>query len=347
MEALGVTDALQQILDGDTLSREEARTLFDQIMSGSLEEAQIAAILMGLAMRGETPAEIAGAAEAMRAHSTKVSTAATPLVDTCGTGGSGQKLFNISTASAFVVAAAGGYVAKHGNRKMTSTSGSADVLEAAGVALDLTPAQIAQCIDDIGVGFLFAPAHHSAMRHAGPVRQKLKVRTVFNVLGPLTNPAGAPNQVIGVYSPERLRPLAEVLKLLDARHVLLVHSAGLDELRLDAPTEVVELRDGNIKEYRVVPEDFGMTTRSIEGLRADDTATSLALLKQSLAEPDSDAAELVSLNAGAAIYAAGIARSFKDGVTMAQDAIAAGLAQERFTEFVRLTQLLSGSDTAT
>ncbi|MEM1435561.1 MAG: anthranilate phosphoribosyltransferase [Pseudomonadota bacterium] len=339
-----IKDALHLILNGTTLSRDQSAALFHQIMAGEATEAQIAAVVMGLATRGETPAEIAGAADAMRAHATKVHTDAAPLVDTCGTGGSGQKLFNISTASAFVVAASGAYVAKHGNRKMTSTSGSADVLEAAGVNLALTPDAITQCIEQTGVGFMFAQAHHSAMRHAGPVRQQLGVRTLFNVLGPLTNPAGAPNQVIGVFAAGKQRLLAEVLELLGSRHVLVLHSDGLDEIRLDAPTQIVEMKEGTYSEYSVSPEDFGIASRSIEALRAADTDGSLALLKQSLTEPDSAAADIVSLNAGAAIYAAGVATSFKHGVTMAQDAIAAGLAKERFTEFVRLTQLLKDRD---
>ena len=341
---MNVRDALQLILAGEALDRTQASALFDQVMSGSLTEAQIAAIVMGLATRGETAAEIAGAADAMRAHSLKVTTTMTPLVDTCGTGGSGRKLFNISTAAAFVVAATGAYVAKHGNRKMTSTTGSADVLEAAGVHLGLSPAQLSQCLEQTGVAFLFAQAHHSAMRHAGPVRQQLGVRTLFNVLGPLTNPAGAPNQVIGVFAAEKQRLLAEVLEMLGSRHVLVVHSQGLDEFRLDAPTTVVEMKQGQYSEYTVSPSDFGLREQSVEGLIAADTPASLELLKQSLSEPDSAAADIVSLNAGAAIYAAGIATSLKNGVTMAQDAIAAGLAKERYTEFVRLTQLLTDRD---
>lgn len=339
-----IREALELIISGRPLTRDQADDLFRQILGGAATEAQIAGVLMGLASRGETAAEIAGAADAMRAQSSKVVTSAAPLVDTCGTGGSGNKLFNISTAAAFVVAASGAYVAKHGNRKMTSLSGSADVLEAAGVNLTLTPLQIAQCIEQTGIGFMFAQAHHSAMRHAAPVRQQLGVRTLFNVLGPLTNPAGARNQVIGVFAPDKQRLLAEVLELLGSQHVLIVHSAGLDEIRLDAPTQVVEMQDGQYSEYEIRPEDFDIRSQPIDSLRATDTVSSLTLLKQSLKEPDSPAADIVCLNAGAAIYAAGVATSFKNGVLMAQDAIAAGLANERFNEFVRLTQLLGDQD---
>jgi anthranilate phosphoribosyltransferase len=239
-----------------------------------------------------------------------------------------------------VAAAAGAHVAKHGNRRMTSASGSADVLEAAGVNLNLTPEQIAQCIREVGVGFLFAQAHHSAMKYAGPVRQDLGVRTVMNLLGPLTNPAGARRQVIGVFSPQFQEVLARVLKLLGAEHVLVVHSNGLDEIALDNSTYVVELKDGQIEGYEVTPEDFGIRRRAAAELRADSTSASLALVRQALAEPDSAAADLVSLNAGAAIYAAGVATTLAHGVTMAQDAIAAGLALERLEELVRITSLM-------
>ena len=277
----------------------------------------------------------------MRELSTKVEVSDPHLVDTCGTGGSGAKLFNISTAAAFVAAAAGAKVAKHGNRKMTSFCGSADVLEAAGVNLDLTPEQIATCINEVGVGFMFAPAHHSAMRFAGPVRQEIGIRTMMNVLGPMTNPAGAKRQVIGVFSPEWQRRMAEVLKLLGSEHAMIVHSDGLDEIRLDAPTHVVELKNGEISEYDISPEQFGIAMRNdIAELCAESTESSLALVKQALQNPDSAAADIVSLNAGAAIYVAGIATSLANGVVMAQDAIAAGLANECLQELVRISSLM-------
>jgi anthranilate phosphoribosyltransferase len=337
---MDIPSALAELAEGHDLSQDNTRDVFMSVMSGDATPAQIGGLLMALRVKGETPEEIAGAAETMRALSTKVSVDVPYLVDTCGTGGSGAKLFNISTAAAFVAAAAGARVAKHGNRKMTSQSGSADVLEAAGVNLDLTPEQIAHCIGEVGVGFLFAQAHHSAMRFAAPVRQELKVRTLMNVLGPLTNPAGAKRQVIGVFSPTWQMTLAEVLKLLGAEHVLIVHSNGLDEIALDGPSYVVELNAGAITDYEIEPEDFGITTRETSDLQTDSPESSLALIKESLTAPDSAAADIVSLNAGAAIYASGVAMSLADGVTMAQDAIAAGLANERLQELVRITKLM-------
>ncbi|MFK7915107.1 MAG: anthranilate phosphoribosyltransferase [Pseudomonadales bacterium] len=339
-----VKEALVAIVAGQHLSRTESSALFARMMAGELTPGQIGGVLTALATKGETAAEIAGAADAMRAVSTKVQTSATPLVDTCGTGGSGAKLFNISTAAAFVVAAAGAKVAKHGNRKMTSNSGSADVLEAAGANVSLRPEQIAHCVEEVGIGFMFAQAHHSAMRHAGPVRQELGVRTLMNILGPMTNPAGARSQVMGVFAADKLELVCEVLQLLGSEHVLVVHSQGLDEVRLDAPSEVVELKDGAIRRYQVQPEDLGIATRSVDGIIADSTESSLKLIRQSLTDPDSAAADIVALNAGAAIYAAGVARSWKMGVDMAQDAIAAGLANERLQEFVRITKLMGESN---
>jgi anthranilate phosphoribosyltransferase len=336
--------ALARLAEGKSLARDEARDVFRLVMSGAATPAQIGGMLMAMRVKGETAEEIAGAAETMRELSTRVEVDVPYLVDTCGTGGSGSaKLFNISTAAAFVAAAAGARVAKHGNRKMSSASGSADVLEAAGVNLSLTPAQIARCISEVGVGFLFAQAHHSAMRFAAPVRQELGVRTLMNLLGPLTNPAGARRQVLGVFSPVWQEPMARVLKLLGAEHVLVVHGNGLDEISLDGSTYVVELSEGRIDGYEIRPEDFGIRARGTEELYAASPAASLALLRQALTEPDSTAADIVSLNAGAAIYAAGVATTLAHGVTMAQDAIAAGLAKERLEELVRISSLMAES----
>jgi anthranilate phosphoribosyltransferase len=337
---MDVRTALARLAERKHLSQEESRSIFAQVMTGDATQAQIGALLMGFRVNGESAEEIAGAAQTMRALSTRVEVDVPYLVDTCGTGGSGAKLFNISTAAAFVAAAAGAHVAKHGNRKMTSASGSADLLEAAGARLDLAPPQIARCIREVGVGFLFAQAHHGAMRHAAPVRQELGVRTLMNLLGPLTNPAGARRQVIGVFSPLFQETLARVLKLLDAEHVLVVHSNGLDEIALDSSSYVVELKDGRIGGYEISPEQFGIARRSVASLRVDSPEASLALVRQALGEPDSAAADIVSLNAGAAIYAAGVATSLANGVAMAQDAIAAGLARERLEEFVRFTRLM-------
>lgn len=341
---MDIQSALAQLVDGNDLSQADCASVFQIIMSGDATPAQIGAFLAAMRVKGETPEEIAGAATTMRALSSKVQVEHPNLVDTCGTGGSGTKLFNISTAAAFVAAAAGAKVAKHGNRKMTSFCGSADVLEAAGVNLELSPEQIASCILDIGVGFMFAPAHHSAMRFAGPVRQEIGIRTMMNVLGPMTNPAGAKRQVIGVFGREWQRQMAEVLKILDAEHAMIVHSDGLDEIRLDAPTHVVELKQGEITEYDIAPEDFDISRldqAGVAALSADSTESSLALVNTSLTEPDSSAADIVSLNAGAAIYVSGIATSLAHGVTMAQDAIAAGLAKERLDELVRITRMMA------
>jgi anthranilate phosphoribosyltransferase len=315
-------------------------------MSGGATPGQIGALLAALRVKGETPEEIAGAALTMRALSTKVPATSQTLVDTCGTGGSGSKLFNISTAAAFVAASAGAKVAKHGNRKMTSFSGSADVLEAAGVSLDLTPGQIATCIDEIGVGFMFAQAHHSAMRFAGPIRQEIGIRTVMNVLGPMTNPADAKRQVIGVFSRDWQSKIAHVLKLLGSEHALVVHSNGLDEIRLDASTHVVELKQGQITEYDISPTDFDLAPRTPEenaSIIADSADSSLRLVRQSLSDDTSAAADIVALNAGAAIYVSGIATSLKNGVGMAQDAISSGMAKERLAELVRISSLMADS----
>lgn len=324
------------------LSKHHAHELFGLIMSGNASPAQIGGVLMALKVKGETAEELAGAIEAMRELATHVPAQVSYLVDTCGTGGSGTaKLFNISTAAAFVAAAAGAHVAKHGNRGVTSKSGSADVLEAAGVALDLTPEQIGRCIEQVGVGFMFAPAHHSAMRHAGPVRRELGVRTLFNMIAPCLNPAGARHQVMGVARPDWARRLADVHRLLHSAHVLLVHAEGLDELSIAGPSQVVELRDGEIAEYDVTPEQLGLQRHPLDDLKADSPAASLALIRQSLSESDSAAGGIVALNAGAAIYASGVATTLANGVHMAQDAIESGQAAERLTELARISRLMA------
>lgn len=329
--------ALEQLIAGKDLRQEETGDLFRQMMSGNLGEAQMGALLIALRMKGETAEEVAGAARTMREFALGVEVDVPHLVDTCGTGGSGAKLFNVSTAAAFVAAAAGAHVAKHGNRKMTSQSGSADLLEAAGARIDLKPAQIARCIAELGLGFMFAPAHHGATRFAAPVRRELGVGTLMNVLGPLTNPAGAKRQLIGVFSAAWQRRLAEVAQLLGSERVLVVHALGLDEIALDGPTELCELNDGKIREYRIAPEEFGMRRQSAASLRADSAAASLKLVRAALTQPDCAAADIVALNAGAAIYAAGVAPSLADGVTLAQDAVASGLARQRFDDFARVT----------
>ena len=341
---MDITDALNVLVAGDNLSQGQTQGVFELIMTGAATPAQIGAFLAAIRVKGETAEEIAGAASTMRALSTKVEVEHPNLVDTCGTGGSGTKLFNISTAAAFVAAAAGAKVAKHGNRKMTSFCGSADLLEAAGVNLQLPPEQIATCILDVGVGFMFAQAHHSAMRFAGPVRQELGIRTMMNVLGPMTNPAGAKRQVIGVFDRHWQYKMAEVLALLEAEHAMIVHSDGLDEIRLDKPTHVVELKAGTITEYQIEPGQFDIAIaddQTVASLAADSIEDSLRLVKQALTDADSPAADIVSLNAVAAIYVSGIANSLENGVHMASDAIASGLANERMDELVRISKMMA------
>ena len=335
-----VADALKTVTAGRDLTRPEAKAVFSAIMAGDLTPAQIAAVLAALKTKGEAVAEIAGAAEAMRAVSAKVAVDVPQLVDTCGTGGSGTaKRFNVSTAAAFVAAAGGARVAKHGNRAMSSRSGSADVLEAAGAALDLGAEQVGRSIAEVGVGFLFAPNHHPAMRHAGPVRRELGIGTVFNLLGPLTNPAGAKRQVIGVFAAEWQRPVAEVCRALGSQHVLVVHSRGLDELATDGSSQVVELHDGGLETYAIAPADFGLAERGMEALEAATPEASLALVRGALNGSHPAAADLVALNAGAALYAAGAATTLAHGVTLAQDVIATGQAAEKFREFIDFTRL--------
>ena len=334
-------DALGTLVAGRNLDRNDTRSVFDTIMAGDATPAQIAGVLIGLKAKGETVEEITGAVEAMRAVSTKVDVDVPNLVDTCGTGGSGAaKRFNISTAAAFVAAAAGAHVAKHGNRGASSASGSADVLEAAGANVELEPDQVGRCIREVGVGFLFAVRHHAAMRHAGPVRRELGIGTIFNLLGPLTNPAGARRQVLGVFAPDWQRPLAEVAHALGSERVLVVHSDGLDELSIQGPSAVVELNDGSIDSYEVSPADFGLRERTMDDLRAETPAQSLGLVRSALNESNEAASDVVALNAGAAIYASGVATTLANGVVLAQDLIASGQASEKLKEFVDLTRMM-------
>ncbi|MDH3561618.1 MAG: anthranilate phosphoribosyltransferase, partial [Gammaproteobacteria bacterium] len=298
----------------------------------------IGGFLVGLRMKGESVDEIAAAARVMRELATPVDVSGPHLVDTCGTGGDGSSTFNISTASALVAAAAGARVAKHGNRSVSSSSGSADVLEAAGVRLDLTPQQVAACIAQVGVGFLFAPQHHSAMKHAIGPRKEMGVRSVFNLLGPLTNPAGAPNQVLGVFSDDWVEPLAQVLKRLGSEHVLVVHAEdGLDEISIGAPTHVAELKDGEISVYSVTPEDFGLQRADVASLAVADAQQSLAMIRDVLENRAGPARDIVTLNAGAAIYAAGLAASLADGVARAGEVLQSGKAKATLEALVRVS----------
>lgn len=329
-------DTLNHLLARQDLDRDEMLALMRALMGGGLTPAQIAAAVIALRCKGETVTEIAAAAEVMRELSAKVAvTDRSHLVDTCGTGGDSLHTFNISTTAAFVAAACGARVAKHGGRAVSSGSGSADVLEHLGLNLDVGPERVGQLIDSVGLGFLFAPNHHSAMRHAAPVRRELGVRTLFNVLGPLTNPAGAPNQVLGVFSGELTRRLAEVLQALGSRHVLVVHGAdGLDEISLSGDTRVAELRDGEIREYTLTPERFGIARADLASLRVDGVARSAQVLRDVLAGIPGPAADIVALNAGAAVYAAGVAESLEEGVARAQKALIDGSAADRLHALV-------------
>lgn len=339
---MDIKEAIAFVVDGVSLSREQMAAVMQQIMTGQATGAQIGGLLVALRLKGETIEEITGAADVMRQLATPVELTYEGLVDTCGTGGDGSNLFNVSTASAFVVAAAGGKVAKHGNRSVTSSTGSADLLEAAGVNLSITAEQVTKCVDEVGVGFMFAPAHHGAMKHAIGPRKELALRTIFNVLGPLTNPAGAKRQVIGVFNSALCRTLAEVLANLGSEHVLIVHSEdGLDEMSIAAPTHVAELKVGVVTEYTITPEELGLERGTLQGLSVASAQESLALITDALGPQKSPegvkAANLIAINAGAAIYVAGLAESLKEAVVLAEDAIQTGLAGEKLKQLAEFT----------
>jgi len=330
--------AIKSVMGRQDLSVDEMSSIMQQIMTGECTPSQIGGFLVGLRMKGETVDELAAAARVMRELSTRVEVGCNYLVDTAGTGGDSSGSFNISTASAIVAAAAGAHVAKHGNRSMTSNSGSADVLEAAGVKLDISPAQIGECIEQVGVGFMFAPAHHGAMKHAIGPRREMAVRTVFNVLGPLTNPAGAPNQLIGVFDDELVEPMAQVLQQLGSRHVMVVHAEdGMDEISISSPTHVAELKGGEVSNYTITPSDFGMETASLDELKVDSAEQSLATIKTVLTGQAGAAGDIVCLNAGAAIYVSGCADSLAAGIEAARTAISNGKAATVLQELVART----------
>ena len=333
-------EALKVLVAGRSLSRDEMQDVMRLIMAGTATEAQMGAILGMMAMRGETVAELTGAVAVLRELVDAVPVQNRPVLDTCGTGGSGAKLFNISTAAAFIVAGGGQPVAKHGNRAMSGSSGSADLFELAGANLELSAAQVGQCIDRVGMGFMFAPAHHKAVRHAGAVRAQLAVRTLFNLIGPMANPACAEYQVLGVPAERWQMPLAEVLRALGSKAVMVVHSQGLDELGIAGPSLVVELKAGEIRRYEITPESVGLKTQSHAGLVVESPEQSLKLLRAALSDPDSAAASIVALNAGAALYTAGVVNRLSWGVEMAQDLIASGQAREKMSEFIAFTKLL-------
>ena len=341
--SITMQQAIKAVTEKRDLSAEEMSATMRLIMTGEATPAQVGGFLIGLRMKGETIDEIAAAAGVMRDLASKVEVDKNHLVDTCGTGGDASGRFNISTASAIVVAAAGGKVAKHGNRSISSKSGSADVLEAAGVNLEISPDQVAACVNEVGVGFMFAPLHHSAMKHAIGPRREMAVRTIFNVLGPLTNPAAAPNQVLGVFSKELVEPLAHVLKRLGSEHVLVVHAEdGMDEISVATATFVAELDNGEVSTYTIRPEDFGMARADLEQIRATDSAHSLQIIKSVFDNTDGPAKDIVCLNAGAAIYVAGVAGSLAEGVKKAQDTIASGAAAEKLEQLIAMTNNFSG-----
>jgi anthranilate phosphoribosyltransferase len=335
---MDIQTAIKTVIAGQDLGGDEMTAVMRQIMTGECTASQIGGFLVGLRMKGESVDEISAAAKVMRELATRVEVDAEHLVDTCGTGGDSSGSFNISTASALVAAAAGAKVAKHGNRSMTSSSGSADVLEAAGVKLDITPAQVGECVEQVGVGFMFAPAHHGAMKHAIGARKELAVRTVFNVLGPLTNPAGAPNQVIGVFDGELVEVMANVLRQLGSRHVMVVHAEdGMDEISISAPTRVAELKDGTVSTYTIEPADFGMQSAPLDSLRVGSAAESLQMIRGVFAGEPGPARDIVCLNAGAAIYVSGLADSLAAGIEAAQGAIDSGKAAEVLQNLVART----------
>lgn len=332
---------LQKLLDRHDLAADEMCSVMHAMMAGELTDAQIAGFLIALRCKGETIDEIAAAAEVMRELASKVDVKGEHVIDTCGTGGDGANTFNISTTCAFVVAAAGGQVAKHGNRSVSSSCGSADVLEAAGVNLDLTIEQVARCVNDIGVGFLFAPKYHGAMKFTIGPRKEMAVRTLFNLLGPLSNPAGAPNQLLGVFAKEWVEPMAQVLKKLGSQHVLVVSADdGLDEISIAAQTNVAELKDGVVSTYTITPEAVGFKRASLQELAVTDVVSSLTMVKVVLDNQPGAARDIVALNAGAAIYAANITDSLLAGIDKAQQVLASGAARAKFDALISYSNSL-------
>ncbi|MEO1081908.1 MAG: anthranilate phosphoribosyltransferase [Pseudomonadota bacterium] len=347
---MDLQQALARVVEGEHLSRDEMSAVMRLIMSGEATDAQIGGLLVALRMKGEQIDEIAGAAAVMRELATPVNVAGEHLVDLVGTGGDGANLFNVSTGACFVVAAAGAKVAKHGNRSVSSTSGSSDVLEALGVPLDLDPDQVGRSIDELGLGFMFAPAHHAAMRYAIGPRRELAMRTLFNLLGPLTNPAGVRRQLLGVFDKSLCEPLAQALNSLGSVHAMVVHSQdGLDEISPAAPTEVAELRDGEVSCYTLDPHAFGLAAADLSGLQVTSAEASARLIRAALGggdAPDNDVAKartIITLNAGATIYVAGLTTSLADGMSLAEDLVSTGLAMEKLRAFVDFTRLMRGS----
>ena len=335
-------EALVRVIEHREIFHEEMLSLMRQIMGGEMSPTLIAAIITGLRVKKETIGEITAAAQVMREFSTRVEVVDhAHLLDTCGTGGDSAHTYNISTATVFVAAAAGAKVAKHGGRSVSSKSGSADILEALGANLALNPVQVAQCIDRTGIGFMFAPNHHSAMKHAAPVRRELGVRTLFNILGPLTNPAGATNQLLGVFHPDLVGILARVLQRLGSRHVMVVHGRdGLDEISASGDTMIGELKDGDVREYLINPKQFGLAVSQLSDIQVADSGESKEMMLAALSNRAGPARDILALNAGAAIYVAGIVDSHHAGVKKALEVIASGAGKSRLDQFIACTQSL-------
>ena len=336
-------DALTRVIEHREIFHDEMLDLMRQIMKGEMSPLMVAAILTGLRVKKETVGEITAAAQVMREMSTRIEIPnSAKLVDIVGTGGDGAHTFNISTTSMFVAAAAGAKVAKHGGRSVSSSSGSADVLEALGANIMLTPVQVGECLEATGIGFMFAPNHHSAMKNVAPIRREMGVRTIFNILGPLTNPASAPNTLLGVFHPDLVGILVRVMERLGAKHVMVVYGKdGMDEISLGAATMVGELKDGKVSEYEIHPEDFGLQMSSNRSLRVENSAESKEMIYATLGNTPGTAREIVVLNAGTALYAANVAESIQQGITLARDAIASGAARAKVDEFVNFTQRFS------
>ena len=337
-----IKEALSEIIQGNDLRREDMSSVILQILEGRSTDAQIGAFLVALNIKGESVNEVIGAVNVMRELSEKVEASSHHLVDTCGTGGTGVGIFNVSTAAAFIACACGAKVAKHGNRSATRSSGSADLLEHAGLSLELSPKDVSRCIEEVGVGFMFAPAHHSAMKHTVGPRKEMGLKTIFNLLGPLTNPAGALNQVIGVYAKKWVRPIAEVLKELGSNHVLVVHSKDhLDEISIAEETYVAELINGSIKEYVIGPEDFGFIKKPLDSLMVSSASESLSIIKQGLLNKNYAASSMIAMNSGAALYASGVAGSLKEGVSVAKNCVESGEGLKKLDELVVFSKSLS------
>jgi anthranilate phosphoribosyltransferase len=345
MTVISDTAALQRTIEHREIFHDEMLHLMRRIMGGEMSPVMIAALAVGLRVKKETIGEIAAAAQVMREFATHVELDDTGgLVDLCGTGGDGAHTFNISTAAMFVAAAAGARVAKHGGRSVSSTSGSADVLEALGARIDLAPPQVAECLQETGIGFMFAPNHHPAMKHAAPIRKELGVRTIFNILGPLTNPANAPNQLMGVFHPDLVGIQVRVLQRLGSSHVLVVYGMnGMDEISLSGETMIGELKDGEVREYVVHPSDFGLPVYDTRSMKVAGRDESIARLRSALANEEGPVRDIVLLNAGAALYASDAAGSIAEGVRRAREAVRSGAAASKLEQFVAVTRRLAGA----